>query len=97
MSLLSVERAAQQRAFAPGPWSAMFPMQTHTICCWQKPGGLEYTTRLTRETKWVEGREQEDQTADRWDSGFPVEGCWKAEVGEGSCVVHPVSGLWKQW
>lgn len=41
----------------------------------------------------MEGRKQEDQTADPWDSGFPVQGSWTPEVGEGRCVVHPVSWL----
>lgn len=57
------------------------------ICCYL-PGGLEYTTSLTREMKWVEGRKEESQAADLWEGGFPVQGSWRPDGGgeEASCA-----------
>lgn len=40
----------------------MSAVQTRTVCCCQKQGGLlECTTSVTRETKWVEGSKEEGQ------------------------------------
>lgn len=52
VSLPLVGTAAQQHKFTQAPWSAVSTMQTYTICRHQKPGGLECTTSLTRETEW---------------------------------------------
>lgn len=89
VSLLLVEISAPQQMSAQRPWSTVSTVQTHTVHCCQKAGGLECTTSLTRESKWMEGRKQKDQTADPWDSGVPVQGSWVSEGGRGGvlCIL----------
>lgn len=85
VSLPLVETAAQLQMFAQDLdcCACLFK----PICCYL-PGGLEYTTSLTREMKWVEGRKEESQAADLWEGGFPVQGSWRPDGGgeEASCA-----------
>lgn len=98
MSFPLVDTAAQQQMCTQGSWNAVSTVQTHTVYCRQKQGGLlDCTTSLTRETKWVEGRKEKGQLQilGRVVSQFKEAGCLM--VGEGRCVVHPASWLWKEW
>lgn len=82
-----VETTAQQQMFTQGPCSAVFAVQTHTICCQQNPGGQGCTINLTRETKWEEERKDKGQTADAWVGDFPVLGSWMSDGGGEVCCA----------